>query len=288
MRYGMIFAVILSGPASAGGLTDLSWEFEGTLQLGLSDRTTGAEVFAVTDATARLTYGRFTAELGLFGRADGLDTPHETYGALGIHLGKNGHLTVGVPRPAYDAFAVSQLETEFPALSIERVQQTRSAATYGAMFNNWLPYGAAYQGQVQQLSYALSAHYADTPDALVLGAGVGMAVDDWHLSGAVESADGTINAKAQAARDFGRFRAGLGYFATGAAGVADLVEGYAQFSATDRIDLTAIVQSPVDGGAASGGLTARYAITDATALQVGIGSDTGQDPFFSAGVKFDF
>ena len=96
---------------------------EGHFSLGYTNRTPGAEMFLFGDANLRLGFDSFASgvplglELGLFGLATGLDTPHETYGALTWDPASGGRILIGVPRPAYDSFAVSAIERHFPTLS---------------------------------------------------------------------------------------------------------------------------------------------------------------------------
>ncbi|KMW56859.1 hypothetical protein AIOL_001816 [Candidatus Rhodobacter oscarellae] len=280
-------ALALATPVHAQSFPD--WvSAEGTFALGVTDRVPGADAFLVGDGTVRLSFGRFGAELGVYGRADALDTPHETYGTLTLDIGANGRLSVGVPRPAYDAFAVSALETHFPSLGIDRTRATRSAATFGAMFADWLPVGARFTNSTGDLSYAVSAHSAENPGATVVGFGLGTRAGDWTLSGAIESVDGDVSAKAAVSRDFGAFSGGLAYFAPEAAGLSDLVEGFATYSISDQLDVTGVVQAPVDGGSVTGGVSARYSFTEATSVSLGVASDAGSDAVYSAflGLRF--
>ena len=289
MRVLILFAaVVASGaPAMAQGLGD-AVSAEGHFALGVSDRVPGADAFLVGTGTARLSFGRFGAELGVYGRADALDTPHETYGTLTYDIGANGRLAVGVPRPAYDGFAQSALELSFPSLGIDRTQSTRSAATHGAMFAGWLPYGASFENETGDLRYSFSVHSSAAPGTTVVGVGIGTTVGPWALSGAIESAGGDVSAKAQVARDFGTARGGLGFYAPAAAGVSDLVEAFASFEPVDRIGVTAVVQVPVDGGSATGGFSARYELTDNAGLSMGVASDAGSDAVYNAFVDFKF
>ena len=279
--------LMAAGTVQAGGFGE-DFSTEGSFFLGLTDRTPGADVFAVGNATARLSFGRIGGELGVYGRADALDTPHETYGALTYRFGDNGQIAVGVPRPAYDGFARSQLELAFPSLGIDRTQLTRSAATHGAMFANWLPYGVSLSNETAGLRYGVSVHSASAPGATVVGVGAQTVLGDWSVSGAIEPVDGAVSAKAQIERDLGNVRAGIGFYAPQAAGLSDLVEGYATFKPLDRIGLTTVVQVPVDGSAATGGLSARYEFTDTTGISLGVATDAGSNAVYNAFVGFEF
>lgn len=289
MRFALAFGLIVgAAPAFAEGLQGTFFSSGGRLSFGFSDRAQGADAFAVADASARVGYKRVSAELGFFGRGDALDTPHETYGALGLSLSEAETLSIGVPRPAYDAFAVSRLELEFPSLSIDRVAQTRSAATSGAMFLGWLPFGATYQRQHEGFDYALSFHRAEGQSQPILGLGIGTQTGPWTLSGAVESAPAGMSLKAQAVRDMGRWSGGVTYYAPAGAGLSDLVEFYADIRVHSRVRVTAIIQTPVYGSAGSGGLAGHYALTEDLMLNVGVGSDSGSRTFFSTGLSYGF
>jgi hypothetical protein len=254
----------------------------------------GADGFLVGDATLRFApafAGRFGAELGVYGRADALDTPHETYGVLTYDFGSDARIAVGVPRPAYDGFAVSALEFAFPSLGVDRAGATRSAATHGAMFANWLPYGVSFTNRTENFRYAISLHDASNVDTTVASLGFETDLGNWQLSGALEVAWGTsteVSGKLQARGQIGAVSTGVGYYSPGIVGGSDLVEAFATVKPTDRLTLTAVVQVPTDGTSATGGIAARYGITDATALSVGVMTDAGADAAFNAMVDFRF
>lgn len=281
-------------PADAQGWP--AWvEAEGRLALGASDRVPGADLFLFGDATLRFAPEAVSPlgfELGVYGRADALDTPHETYGAFTFDIGPNGRLAAGVPRPAYDLFAVSALEGPFPSLGVDRAAATRSAATAGAMFANWLPYGVAFENEAGGLRYAISVHDAANVDTTVAGFGLETELGGLTLSGAVEIAWGTgtdVSGKVQATGRIGEVTAGVGYYAPGAAGASDLVEGFASYAATDRLTLSAVVQVPTDGASdPTAGVAAAYGVNDALAVSVGVASDAGADASFNAFVDFRF
>ncbi len=204
--------VLCAAPALAQSSWPSGLTADGRLAFGYTDRVPGAEVFLFGDATLRLDGSAFGLglpigiELGVFGRATALDTPHETYGALTWDLPQGGRVSVGVPRPAYDSFAVSALEAAFPDLAIDRAGSTRSLATFGAMFANFLPYGIRFENFAGDLRYAVSVHDASNMDTTIAGVGLAYPVGDWTLEGAVEVAWGVttdVGAKVQARGDLG-------------------------------------------------------------------------------------
>lgn len=295
MRYSLAFSFLIASAAPALAQSFPDWiAADGRLALGYSDRVPGADAFLVGDATLRFTpafLGRFGAELGFYGRADALDTPHETYGALTFDFTETGRLSAGVPRPAYDGFAVSALELSFPSLAVDRTGATRSAATNGAMFAGWLPYGVSFTNQTEALRYAVSIHDASNVGATVASIGAATDLGDWQLSGALEIAWGTsteVSGKVQARGQLGPVTGGLGYYSPGAVGGSDLVEVFASVSPFDRLTLSAVVQVPTNGTDATGGIAARYGVTDSTAISVGVASDAGSDAVFNAFLDWRF
>ena len=267
---------------------------EGRLALGYSDRTAGADAFLVGDAMLRFApefAGRFGLEIGTYGRADALDTPHETYGSLTFDVG-NGLLAVGVPRPAYDSFAVSALHYHFPSLAIDRTAATRSEATQGAMFANYLPYGARYQNGTSNLRFAASAHHSASPDRTMASFGIATGTKTWIFEGALEVGMGgstDVSAKAQALGVFDDFAGGIGYYAPGAFAGSDLVELFGSYKPWKRVTLSGVVQIPVDGTSdPTGGIAARYGFGNGMAMSLGVASDAGSDAVISTFVDWTF
>ena len=129
-----------SAPAQSQAFTFGS---EGRLAAGYTDQVPGTDITLFGDATARLSLDNAPLgfELGVFGFANVVDTPHETYGTFTWDFAQGRRLFLGVPRPAYDSFAISAVETMLPALGVSHTAATRSQATYGAMFEGFLPYG---------------------------------------------------------------------------------------------------------------------------------------------------
>lgn len=295
MRYSLAFSALIASAAPALPQSFPEWIVaDGRLAAGYTDRVPGADAFLVGDTTLRFApafAGRFGAELGVYGRADALDTPHETYGTLTFDIAGGGRISAGVPRPAYDSFAVSALEIWFPSLAIDRTGATRSAATQGAMFGNWLPYGVSFSNQTNALRYAVSVLDASNVGRTVASIGAATEIGDWQLSGAVEIAWGgstEISGKVQAIGNFGPVTGGLGYYAPGAAGGRDLAEVFAGLTPWDRLTLSAVVQVPLDGTAATGGIAARYGITDSVAISAGVASDAGSGAVFNAFLDWRF
>ena len=276
----------------------ISVETAGRLSFGYSDRTPGADAFLVGDATVRLDFSGLGSalplgiEIGLYGRADALDTPHETYGALTWDLPGGGRILAGVPRPAYDSFAVSAIERHFPSLGVDRATLTRSEPTSGAMFANYLPFGLRFQNEAGDLRYATSVHRADNVDRTIASFGFSRDVGDWTLEGAIEASFGAateVGGKLQAHGTLGAVSGGIGYYAPGAVAGPDLFEAFASFRPIARVTLSGVVQVPVNSASdPTLGMTARYAARDNLGMSLGVVSDAGEDAAVSAFLDWTF
>ncbi len=265
----------------------------GRLAAGVTDRVPGADIFLFGDATARLSFGPFGAEIGAFGLADALDTPHETYGALTFDLARGGRVALGVPRPAYDSFAISALEGPFPSLGVARTGVSRSQVTAGAMFANFLPYGLRFENGAGAAHYDASVHAVPNQDLTVAGFGLGAPVGPWTLEGAVEvvwgGASTDVAAKLQAQGQAGPVSGGVGIYAPAASGAAESVEVFGAFEAGDRVTVSGAVQVPLSRGAdPSAGAAVRYRINDRVDLSAGVLSDAGAEAAFNAVIDFRF
>jgi len=291
---GLCSALLFGTAAQAQSFPD--WvSASGRIAFGVTDRLPGADVFLAGDVQLRFApqiFGRFGAELGMFGRADALDTPHETYGAITYDFGENGRVSVGVPRPAFDGFAVSALEKSFPALGVDRAATTRSAVTHGAMFANWLPFGVTFANQTDTLRYAVSLHDVGRVDTTVASLGAATDIGDWQISGALEVTFGTsteVSGKIQAKGQVGAVNVGAGYYVPGIFGSSDMVEVFADFSPIDRVTISGVVQLPTDGATdPTGGIAMRYDLTAQSAISLGVASDAGSGAVLSTFLNWTF
>ena len=296
MRISLALTILLvTAPLAAAQSFPPWFSADGRVALGYSDRVPGADAFLVGDVTLRFQpqlSGVLGFELGAYGRADALDTPHETFGAVIWDFGRDARLAVGVPRPAYDGFAISALEHSFPSLGIDATGGTRSAATNGAMFANWLPYGISFSGRRDAFQYAASVHEASNVGMTVASFGAATAVGNWQFSGAVEvtwGAGSNVSGKLQARGPIGPVTGGIGYYSPSTVGGSDLVEAFADYLATDNITISAVMQAPTNGAAdPTTGIAARYSITPNAALSIGVASDAGSDAVFSAFLEWQF
>jgi hypothetical protein len=284
-------ACLGAAPASAQSLPLLQ-QPEGRFALGYTDRVPGADAFLFGDATVRLESGRAGLELGVFGLDYALDTPHETYGTLTWDIGANGRIAAGVPRPAYDSFAVSEMELLFPSLGIARTAATRSLATHGAMFTGYLPYGARFQNAVGDLRYAASAHTVSNADVTIASFGASYLMGDYELSGAVEVSWGAtteVSGKVQARGAVGLVNGGIGLYLPGATGASEMLEAFASFDPFSKVTLSGVVQVPLGGSNdPSGGMSARYALRQNVGLSVGVLTDAGANAAVSAHLDWTF
>lgn len=292
----ILLAAALLCPAVAAQAQSLGLSFgaEGRLAPGYTDRVPGADLFLFGDATARLSFDNLPLglELGVFGLADAIDTPHETYGAVTWDFARGGRFFAGVPRSAYDGFAVSALEGPFPSLGTARTDTSRSLATFGAMFGSFLPFGVRFENQTERMRYAASVHSVPNQDVTIAGLGLAWPMGDWVLEGAVEVAMGRsteVAGKVQAHGGAGRISGGVVLFLPGTVGGAEAVEVFGAFDANARLTLSGVVQVPLDGSAdPSAGAALRYSINGGTGLSAGVMSDAGADAAFNALIDFRF
>lgn len=263
---------------------------EGQFALGTTDRLAGADLYLAGDGTTRLSFDSFGLELGIYGRADALDTPHETYGALYFDTVQAGRISVGNPRPAYDGVARSSLDRAFPSLAVDRAAATRSATTTGALTGGWVPWGARIENQTGNTSYAISAHYSQANDTTVIGIGAQTDLDRWRLSAAVEHSGTTTRAKGMAAVNYGAISGtSLAYFTPGLTGEPDFIEANLVFHPAENWTLTALGQAPVNGQTdPTTGLSVQFAVNDRVSVTLGGVSDRGAAAVYEAflGLRF--
>ena len=279
------------GAAAEGGFRI---ELDGEARLGYGDHLPEDEPYLSGDASLFVGYGQFPVllELGLYGYGNDRDTPHETYGALAYRT-TAGQLSVGVPRPAYDAHAVPVLDRAFPLLGFDRTLSTRSHVTYGSMFLSELQYGIAWHGAAGDLRYSVSVHdVPDSPDRAA-SAGVTWTSAALTLSGAVEvvddETDTSANVKVRAERSFGDFTLGGGYYYPDSREAPDFVEGSLSYRLNDRTTLTAVAQgSPGDADSTIVGLAGEVRLRDWLSLHAGAARDPSGDAAIDLGIGFAF
>jgi len=285
-------AALFGATLAQGESLPFAFTTDGRLAAGYSDRVPGSDLFLFSDANARLSFGDFGLDLGVFGLADALDTPHETYGTVTYDFAGGGRLAIGVPRPAYDSFAASAFETQFPLLGAARVGTTRSLATFGAMYAHFLPYGVRFQNETGNLRYAASVHSVPNQNTTIAGFGAAWPMGDWVLEGAVEVSWGKsteVAGKLQAHGKVGRLSGGLGLYLPGTVGNPDAVEVFASYAPYDRVTVSGVLQVPLDGATdPSAGLSLRYGISSALSASAGVMTDAGANPAFSVFLDWTF
>ncbi len=276
-------------PAQAGA----DWiSGSGRLSFGVTDRVPDADLYLFGDATLRFAppSARWGIELGLFGYDNAQDTPHETYATVTWDTGTL-RVSAGVPRAAYDSFAVSAFDGSFPTFSVDQAPLTRSVATWGPLFAGHVPYGVRLDAQTTDLTFAASIHHAGSVDITTASVGMAYALGAVTLAAGVEGSFGatdTVSGKFQAFWSNGNVEAGLGLYAPGAAGLEETAELFATVSPSDRLSVTGIVQAPLSGGTTTGGVSGRYAINDRFNVSVGALGVTGNDPTYNASIGFNF
>lgn len=253
----IFFATILASPAFAEGLT-------GQLRLGVTDNGTQSDVTVFADLDWVLRFGQAGLSVGSYGLWTEDSHPHETYATLFVDLGP-GRLSAGVPRPAYDQFAVAAVDHAFPALGITALPTTRSHATAIAADGAGVPLGVMYNGKTGAVGWAASAHDIDRTDTQLLSFGTVIHGDGWQLSLATELVDGPddtdTNAKLQAGMDLGPAEVTASYFHGGAQPGSNLTEFAAALPVSDRLEASIFTllptTDPEDGYL---GASARYGL----------------------------
>ena len=280
-------AFCTAGSAQAQSL-GLTYGADGRLAAGFTDQVPGASLFFFGDATARVSLDTIPLgfELGVYGLANVVDTPHETYGAFTWDFAAGGRLFLGVARPAYDSFAMSAVDTLFPTLGVLQTATTRSQATYGAMYAGYLPYGFRLEHATDKLRFAVSVDAVPNRDLTIASAGFALPIGEVTLETAIEASWGAshdVSAKVQLMGTLGRIDGGIGLYLPGTAGGPDLLEAFASFKPADKISVAGVVQIPLGSSDhVTGGISARYAISAANGFSAGVTSDAAGDAAYSA------
>ncbi len=287
-------AALLAGSAAATTIqaqSAIDFGAEGRLSLGATDRFTGVTPFLFGDATGRAALGDFGLELGVYGYFTPDSTPHETYAAFTWDTPAGAKLSFGVPRPAYDDFAVSAFDTLVPTLGVDSAALTRSQATWGAVQEGHLPFGARFEVSRGAFRFAASASHAWNVDVSTASAGLEMTRGNWTLSGAVDlSSDTAVHpaVKAQLAWSDGALGAGASLYAPGGAGLPETFEGFASYDVWDALTIAGALQLPLDGTDPTAALSARYSFDDKLSLSAAGASVAGGDPVFSSTLDYQF
>lgn len=252
----------------------------GELRFGLADTPAheGATVFA--DFEWDLRFGSGGVAVGSYGLWTEDTHPHETYATLFVDLG-DGRLSAGVPRPAYDQFAVAAVDHAFPSLGIRALPATRSHATAVAADGAGVPLGVMYRSGAGDLGWSASAHDIDRTDTQLLSLGTGYTGDGWHLDLALERVDGpdnhNTNAKLQAGADIGRAHFTASYFTAKAQDAPDLAELAAALPVSDRFRATFFtLLPPSDPEDTVLGAAARYDLTGHVVLDAAAAHGDGE------------
>ena len=282
-----------TGSAEAQSL-GLSFGADGQLAVGFTDQVPDADIFFFGDATARLSLNSIPLgfELGVYGLANVVDTPHETYGTFTWDFAGGGRLFLGVPRPAYDSFAVSAIDTLFPSLGVVHTATTRSQTTYGAMYAGHLPYGARFEKVTDKLRFAASVDTVPNRDLTVASVGFAMPLGNVTVESAIEALWGVtreVSGKVQVTGKVGRVDGGLGLYLPGTGGGPEVLEAFASFEPVEKFTVAGVVQIPLGGtDEITAGVSARYAFSSASSFSAGVLSDAGAAATYSALLDWTF
>ena len=272
----------------------LSYGAEGRLAAGFTDQVPGAALFFFGDATARVSSDAIPLgfELGVYGLANVVDTPHETYGTFTWDFAQGGRLFLGVPRPAYDSFAVSAVDRLFPTLGVLQTAATRSQATYGAMYAGYLPYGVRFEKDGEKLRFAVSVDTVPNRDLTIASVGFALPLGALTVETAIETSWGAsqdVSGKVQLTSAVGRVNGGIGLYLPGRFGGPDRLEAFASFAPLERLTIAGVVQIALDGSEeVTAGVSARYAISAANGFSAGVISTAAGDIAYSALLDWTF
>ncbi len=289
-----IAALLLSTAASA---QSPAFTADGTFRLGVADGGAADDIYLFTDSTFTLRYkdtSPIGVEFGAFGIWTDSIHPHETYATVNLYFDQGRSLAAGVPRPAYDLFAISTLDHAHPTLALESIPTTRSHATSTAFDGAGVPLGVQYRAPGQTFDYALSAHHINRTDTQLASFGGQFRIaTDITIAGAVEIVDGPddtdVNAKGQISAPVLGTETRVGLFHNDSADATDLAEVASQIALSDRSHLTLFSQVPLTGSKdASFGIAVDYGLTPSIALQVSAAQNFEHDGVVSASVGLNF
>lgn len=232
--------------------------------------------------------GAWRLSLGMFGVVGRL---HETYADVSYDTGAI-RASLGFPRPAYDGVATSALTEIMPRLALESIGISRSRATYGTMYApDYLPFGAVIAGETGPLAYAVSLHGVPDYGTVIAGSGVSYARGDWRFDLGLEAVDQEDrldwNAKGQVVFAQDRLSLALGAFRPAANGQPDALEASARYDLTSQLQVTAMTRQ-FRADDATQAIGARYRVTDALAVDLGVAVTGDPDTAVSVAVRYAF
>jgi len=287
MQYKHAITALLLAPASPL----LAQGLDGQIALGLVAEDGDVDATFFADATYTLEVNGLGFELGSYGVWTNEDSPHETYATVFADI-LSGRLHAGVPRPAYDQFAISAADHSLPHVGIAALRQTRSFATTASAELEEVPLGLLYTSDEGRSSYALSYHVIDALDSSVLSFGAGYDAGAWQLSGGLEYVDtddgSDANAKLQVATQIDQMDLSVSYFANGYADTADLAEIALGYHFSDRITGGAFLTEEIGGSDTTIGATVDVSFGSNLYLQAGVAHQDDADTAYSAFVGWAF
>lgn len=244
--------------------------------------------FGFGDLALAYEKGLWRASLGMFGVVGRL---HETYADIS-YLADQTRITVGFPRPAYDAVAISPFTKIMPRLSLETIGISRSRATYGTMHqSDFLPYGAVVDGQAGRARYGLSFHGVPNWDVTIAGLGLAFTTGRIRTEIGIEAVDqeGKIdwNTKTQLTNEVGDFTFGIGIYMASANTQADVLEGFASYAVTDQWKITGILRIPHDEDVIHV-IGVGHAMTQSVAVDLGVAATGTDDLAVETALRYSF
>ncbi|MEQ5870314.1 hypothetical protein J4E08_10425 [Sagittula sp. NFXS13] len=198
----LILLVSAAAPAAAQSV-----KFEGTVEAGVTNLAE-LPLFGAMDATASVPFPTshpLSFEVGTYLYALDGKNPHETYAAFVW----DGRIRLGVVRPAFDSVIPSVFGHTAPYLSYDRLEYTRSHNTVEAMRRTAVPWGVSVDGEMDALTWSVSAHGAHKGGFRTASAALSQQSGHYEFAAALESIwsdDGQhegVNAKLGTRADFG-------------------------------------------------------------------------------------
>ncbi|HMS94686.1 MAG TPA: hypothetical protein PKA03_05625 [Tabrizicola sp.] len=270
----------------------------GNVELEYLNDGSDDETFGILDADLVYEHANgFGGFVGVDAFGTSSSTEETIYGALS-YSGSFGKIQIGAPRNALDDYVVSPEIGGVDVLDISLGGLSGSILPAVLIGSDEAATGLRYDGSFGSANVGVS--YLDFEDAKILDAAMTYNLGETKLMAGLERASSSGSESTAyflgAEHDFGQVTAGaiLGHSDLFASSGADSFTGYAVYSATDRLDLTASVLTISASGSDAQyyGLAANYELSEALYVEAGYvtasSSFGGDDDFFALSVGMNF
>ena len=271
-----VSVLALASMAAPAMALDIGGGFSLTGNLEYERLDTGSTDINIALADVDLTYlhsSGFGGFVGVDSFSAGPSTSTETfYGALS-YSGDFGRIQIGAPRTVIDDYVVTPEIGAVDFLEITLGQITGSILPLILFSSNETATGVRYDGSFGAASVGLAYHRVEDLD--VVSAAVSYDFNQGKLMASVEnlSSNSTSGSRFMIGGeyDFGQVTAGALFSSDNGITDAEAIKGYAVYSPTDRLDLTATV------------LHLSVSSTDATMYGLGVNYDLNEQLYVEAG-----